>query len=87
MVVLISPFLVCDPQAGITHYHVVGLGDNATVSAQADGSIRMDLGKIAPGSYSIEVRACREPWGCSDPAPFEFTKPLLSAPAGIRFGK
>ena len=39
-----APFLVCDPQAGVTKYilDIDGV-ETTTISAQADGSIRYDM--------------------------------------------
>lgn len=86
-IILISPFLVCDPQPGVTIYRLSGLGDNQTVYAQSDGSMMMDMAGVAIGDHSIKVRACAEPWGCSESSPFSFTRPSLSIPGGIRIGK
>lgn len=91
-----GPFLVCDPQAGITHYRIVGLGpDMITSTAIADGSLRHDLASLSPGAYSIRVAACTAESGtvweaCSATTPFSFTKPSLSAPstpAGVKLTK
>ena len=69
-----SPYLVCDPQAGVSGYEVDGLGFGESTLAEADGSIRLDLAPlINPGDYSINVRACNM-WGCSADTPFTFTR-------------
>lgn len=79
-----APFLVCDPQAGVTHYQITGdpywTGD---IPAQADGSLRTDLATIPTGAHNISVRACNL-WGCSSAVPFSFTKELPVAPANTR---
>jgi len=84
--ILLSPFLVCDPQAGVDSYQVTGLPGITTIQAQVDGSIKADLASIAPGSYSINVQACQGVW-CSDPAPFDFSRPSLKAATGIKLSK
>lgn len=79
--ILLSPFLVCNPQAGVETYQITGLPGISTVQAQPDGSIKADLAALPGGAYSIKVSACAGVW-CSDPTPFDFTRPVLSAPAG-----
>jgi hypothetical protein len=75
-----APFLVCDQQAGVEFYTITGPGwVPATVPAQADGSIRMDVSAAGEGANTLSVKACRQDptWGalCSDASPFEFTRP------------
>lgn len=75
-----GPFLVCDPQAGITSYILTGPAWVPTnVTAQADGSIRMDVAAALVGSNAITVKACKTDatWGeqCSASVPFVFTRP------------
>jgi hypothetical protein len=85
-----SPFIVCDPQATVTHYRITG--DPfwiTTVIAQSDGSIKTDIGNIPPGTHNINVSACRTgdgwPEVCSATAPFAFTRPGgLVAPAVLK---
>jgi len=88
--ILLSPFLVCDPQpgVGITSFQIEGLWV-AEAPAEADGSIRLDLADAVPGqSYTLRAKACTELWGCSDwSAPFAFTRPNTAIPANIRLGK
>lgn len=88
--ILLSPFLVCDPQpgVGITFFQLDGLWVT-TASAEADGSIRLDLADSVPGqSYTVRAKACTELWGCSDwSVPFEFTRPDIAIPANMRLGK
>lgn len=82
-----APYLVCDPQAGVTHYKITG--DNywtVSVPAQADGSIRSDLAGISSGAHAVSVSACKSDglWGeqCSAAVPFVFTRPTApGAPA------
>jgi len=76
-----DPFLVCDPQAGVTHYEITG-DITDTVTAEPDGSIKRDMAGTADGTYNIDVKACNL-WGCSDPSPFGFSKSQCGAPAGI----
>jgi len=50
--------LVCDPQATVTDYRVVGLDPARTlVPAEADGSVKYDVGTLAPGSYNATIEA------------------------------
>ena len=78
--VLANPFLVCDPQAGVTSYKLTGPAWVPTsVTAQADGSIKMDVAAANVGSNSLTLKACvTDPlWGeaCSAAVPFVFTRP------------
>ena len=88
---LCSPFLVCDPQATVTHYKITGDAFwTGSIPAQADGSIRSDMAMIPTGTHSITAVACRTADGwpevCSGPSvPFVFTRPGVPIiPAGIK---
>lgn len=75
-----APFLVCDPQAGVTHYKVTGPAWVVSpVAAQADGSIRMDVSASTIGTNALTVAACKTDvtWGelCSVTVPFSFIRP------------
>lgn len=75
-----SPFLVCDPQAGVTDYKLTGpTWIPTTTPAQPDGSIKMDVSAATVGANSLTVAACKtDPiWGqlCSSFVPFAFTRP------------
>jgi len=79
-----GPFLICDPQAGVTHYKLTGPAwVTGIVPAQADGSIRMDVSAALAGSNALTVAACRSDavWGelCSSTVPFVFTRPSVPA--------
>jgi hypothetical protein len=77
--------LVCDPQAGVTDYRVVGLDPaRVNVSAEGDGSLKYDVAVLAPGSYSGSVEAGARymlngvpqgPARWSNPVPFDLTVP------------
>ena len=90
MMAFAAPFLVCDPQAGVTLYKLTGPAwVPASVPAQPDGSIRMDVAGANVGSNSLTVAACNNDpiWGelCSPFVPFSFTRPSAAAPpANIR---
>ena len=79
--VFASPFLVCDPQTGIVFYKLTGPAWVPTVvTAQADGSIKMDVAAAAIGITSLTVSACTTSpsWPderCSITVPFTFTRP------------
>ena len=85
-----SPYLVCDPQAGVTNYKLSGPAWVPTnVIAQPDGSIKMDLSASTTGNNSLTVAACITDalWGelCSSTVPFSFTRPAKPAgPANIK---
>lgn len=89
-----GPFLVCDPQEGVTSYLVTGPAWVPTemVPAQPDGSLKMDLSSAPVGQSSLYVQACDvdEVWGvqCSISSPFVFTRPgLPSTPANLGLSK
>jgi hypothetical protein len=85
-----GPFLVCDPQTGVTSYSLTGPAwVPVTVTAQADGSIKMDVSAATVGLNSLTVAAClTDPvWGllCSSTTPFVFTRPASpTIPANIK---
>lgn len=78
--------LVCDPQAGVTHYKIGGDAfwvATQTIPAQPDGSLRTEVDGIPSGVHNIQVQACAVGvnWPtevCSATTPFSFTRP--SAP-------
>jgi hypothetical protein len=77
-----SPFLVCDPQVGVTHYKLTGPAwVPKTVLAESDGSIRMDVAPAPAGTSSLTVAACRAAMAdwpveeCSDYVPFDLRRP------------
>lgn len=89
-----SPFLVCDPQEGVTHYRFQNkpawIPD--TFPAQPDGSIRMDVGNVPVGATFFEIAACiaDDLWGelCSPFVSFGFTRPsAAAAPNGLKLTK
>lgn len=88
-----APFLVCDPQPGVTSYKVTGLPFvTASVPAQPDGSIKLDVAPVATGPSNITFAACIiDPvWGeaCSAFVPFSFTRPASPAlPMNTRLSK
>jgi hypothetical protein len=75
-----APFVVCDAAPGVTHYTLTGPAwMPASVPAQPDGSLKVDIAQSTPGSTSMTAKACiTDPiWGvaCSDAAPFAYTRP------------
>jgi len=89
--VFASPFLVCDPQTGVTSYQLTGPAwvPTAPVAAQADGSIKLDVATASVGANSLTVKACKNDpiWGvmCSDAIPFQFVRPASpSSPANTK---
>ena len=81
--VFATPFLVSDPQSGVTSYQITGWSETNVV-AQADGSLRMDVGSAVQGTtYNLTIAACNV-WGCSTTVPFAFGKQLPNAPSQLR---
>lgn len=84
-----APYIVCDPQAGVTSYAITGPSwVPATVTAQPDGSIRMDIANATVGNNSLGFRACKNDpiWGtqCSASSPFSFVRPAAPVvPGGL----
>jgi hypothetical protein len=75
-----SPYIVCDPQAGVQSYEVGGATwVTPNVPAQPDGSIKMDISGAPVGQSDLTFKACyNDPiWGryCSASSPFTFTRP------------
>ena len=58
-----APFLVCDPQTGVTQYQVdvtdpTGAKSSAKFASQADGSAKFDLApELAIGKYTFDLLA------------------------------
>lgn len=80
-----APFLVCEPQAGVTHYKLTGPAWVPTsVAAQPDGSIRLDMAVSPQGVNALTAAACitESPWPeiCSTTSPFSYARP--GAPTG-----
>lgn len=76
-----NPFIVCDPQTGVTHYKVTGAAWVVSpVTAQPDGSIKMDISMAPTGTSNLNFSACATEWDgipgevCSPTAPFSFTR-------------
>ena len=88
--VFADPFLECDPQTGVTSYTITGPEwVPASVPAQPDGSIKMDVAAAANGSNPLTVSACNDDpiWGqvCSDSVPFDCIRPVPpSTPENIK---
>jgi len=75
-----TPYLVCDPQDGVTEYEIVDNGATLPmVAAQADGSLRYDLAGIEKGEHSYQVKACNM-WGCSEASGIVIIKTVPTAP-------
>lgn len=75
-----APFLVCDPQTGVTHYKFTGPAWIGTQTlAQPNGSLQKDVAAATAGTNSITIAACITDalWGelCSATVPFVFTRP------------
>lgn len=85
-----GPYLVCDPQEGVTSYNVTGQTFTDVIQpAQADGSIRMDVANAPNGDTALVINACKDDstWGrlCSTTVPFTLSRPAPpSAPKAPR---
>jgi len=57
----VATFLICDPQAGVTQYIISYDGcetfQPGVIAAQPDGSIKVDIDPLPPGSYVFCVEA------------------------------
>ena len=85
---LLSPFLVCDGQLGVTYYVITGDPFfTGNIPAQSDGSIKKDLAGIPAGTHTIQAVACSEFWGCSNPSPFVFSSASPASPGALRIMK
>ena len=90
-----EPFLVCDPQVGVTQYKIVWAGGATEyISADVDGALHYDAVGLSQGDSSGDLFAGKA-WGVdgdpqeafewSDPRPFVLTKPSASAiPTNLR---
>ena len=86
-----APFLVCDPQSGVTHYNLTGdkLWVPVTSPAIIDGSIKLDVAISAVGTTNMTVKACIADviWGerCSEISPFVLARPgMPTVPSNAR---
>lgn len=81
-----GPFLVSDPQAGVTSYEVFINGAQVAAAhpAESDGSLKYDLAGTTPGQYEMNAKACND-WGCSELSedPFFSSGPALP-PSGLK---
>ena len=87
-----APFLVCDPQTGVTHYEVTVDGNTSAVPAQADTTLAYDVAPLAIGVHNFEVRAMilyNDPnggagsWGKSESVPFVGTRVQVNPASGL----
>jgi len=79
-----SPFWTFDPNPGVTVYKLTGPSwVPASVTAQADGSLKLDVGAASVGTSNLTSQACSvDPiWGeqCNAALPFSFTRPAKPA--------
>lgn len=89
-----EPWLVSDPQAGVTHHRVTISGASAIVQpAQPDGSLRYDLGSLSNGTWAGTVESGVEyvlngtpqgVWDWSDPLPFDLSGGSVGDTSGLR---
>ena len=80
-----APFLVCDPQEGVTKYVLDIDGVETTIlTAQADGSLRYDMAAyINTGNHAVRAKAGNI-WGWSTYSdPFNFDADTPNAVSGV----
>jgi len=91
IVVVLTVFLTCAPQAGVTIYDISG-DETAQVVAEADGSIKWDIDALPAGTTNVEVRAGSAyllngvPQGAilwSSPVPLALGVPSVGLPSGF----
>jgi hypothetical protein len=92
--ILLSPFLVCDPYQGADYFVITGLPpviDASHIPPDASGkfAFMLDLANLPVGGpYSVKAQACSNEWGCSeDSDPFVFSRPVLSVPMSIKLSR
>lgn len=81
-----SPFLVSNPQEGVTSYKIMEGASTQEVPAQANGALRMEMAGTSVGVHNITVQACSV-WECSETVPFSFTRSAIVTPVGITLVK
>jgi hypothetical protein len=85
---LASPFLICDPQTGVTQYKVSYDGcltfQTGIVNAQSDGSISLDLKGLTTGTYNFCLEGADAGSFWSDPSVPLGPKKKFAIPSGIK---
>jgi hypothetical protein len=81
---LMAATLISDPNPGAEYYRITGASFiTATIPAQTDGSIRVDVSAAVVGTTTIGVRACKsDVWNgevCSVSVPFDLVRPAPSS--------
>lgn len=82
-----APWLVCDPNTGVTSYNVVGQSFAPVIQpAQPNGSLRMDVAGAAVGDTELLINGCIDNpiWGrlCSTTVPFTLQRPAPPVASG-----
>ncbi len=79
-----TPFLVCDPQAGVISYNLdIDGAIDSNIPAQPDGSIRYDLAGMAVGAHTFKAQAKGQGgWPSDWSDPFDTVKP--ESPLNLR---
>lgn len=83
-----SPYVVCDPQAGVQFYKITGWTPD-TKTAEADGSVKLDVATASMGTTAMTFKACitDAAWGevCSEATPFDLVRPgVAGKPVNIK---
>lgn len=71
-------YLETQPQAGVDHYFVTGLGSFVTnpIAAKTDGSLEVNLTTLPPGTYSTSIQACTFWDDCAAPGSLNITRQI-----------
>jgi len=82
-----GPFLTCDtpdPTEQILYYNVYqdATQVGALIVAETDGSLKMDLDGIVPGSYVYTIEAVNA-WGASAPSNPYTAPTVATVPVGV----
>lgn len=68
--VIATPFLICDPQAGVTEYQLTIDGtDKGMFPAETDGSAKIELSQFnLPDGEHTFILVASSAWGASGPS-------------------
>lgn len=76
-----EPYLVCDAQENVDQ-SVLVINDGSELITPAP--LHYDLSQLDVGGYVVVAYAEQDSWRSPVSVPFEFTKPLLRSPIGMK---
>lgn len=90
-----GPYLVCDPQSGVSYYVVSGLpsgldGSNIAPDSTNTYGFKMDISTWPSDgkTYTLIAFACDTNWGCSrGSVPLTLSRPSLGVPTNVKMSK